>query len=44
MRRGKIKTQELETFTEYICAVNSNTKFTWEDVSGNGWGFLDYTF
>lgn len=35
----KIKTQEVEGFTENINAVDSNIKFTQEDVGGNSLAF-----
>ncbi len=37
----KIKTQEVQAFTEHINSVDKNIKFTREDVEDNGLPFLD---
>ena len=37
----KIKTQEVEAFTEHMNLVDSNIKFTWEDAKDNKLPFLD---
>ena len=39
--RVKIKTQEVQAFTEHIFSTDSNIKFTREDVRNNRLAFLD---